>query len=150
MKRLDRVAKAEELKANGAGEARKVKFLALKAQARKLAEEGKPKEAADAEAQAADILTLSAGTAGVGAARNAIMQRRATMVELQEIIKNEGAFYTDEEVAEAARRYKTLAMQNAQAEGGKAAADLLMSPLAERHILSQHKRRQINLRRKLG
>jgi hypothetical protein len=117
MKRLDRVAKAEELKANGAGEARKVKFLALKAQARKLAEEGKPKEAADAEAQAADILTLSAGTAGVGAARNAIMQRRATMVELQEIIKNEGAFYTDEEVAEAARRYKTLAMQNAQAEG---------------------------------
>jgi hypothetical protein len=117
MKRLDRVAKAEELKANGAGEARKVKFLALKAQARKLAEEGKPKEAADAEAQAADILTLSAGTAGVGAARNAIMQRRATMVELQEIIKNEGAFYTNEEVAEAARRYKTLAMQNAQAEG---------------------------------
>ena len=123
LKRLDLLSRAADRKVQAAASDLKAKYVTLKAQARKLQAEGKTQEASEAEAQAADILALSSGTANVGANRNRIMERRATMAGLQEIIKDEGGLYTDEERADAARQYKTLAMQNAQAEGNGGGGD---------------------------
>jgi hypothetical protein len=47
------------------------------------------------------------------------MERRQTMQELQQIIKDEGMVYTDAQKADAARQYQRLAMQNVnEGEGG--------------------------------
>ena len=118
LKRLDLLSRAADRKVQAAASDLKAKYVTLKAQARKLQAEGKTQEASEAAAQAADILALSSGTANVGAARNRIMGRRATMSELDKIIKNEGLIYTEEEVAEAAAQYKRLALENAKDEGG--------------------------------
>jgi hypothetical protein len=96
-------------------------YVGLKAKARELREQGKTAEADRLEAQAADMVAFKggAGNAGVGAGRNAIMERRQTMQELQQIIKDEGMVYTDAQKADAARQYQRLAMQNVQeGEGG--------------------------------
>ena len=61
------------------------------------------------------------GAAGVGAGRNAIMERRQTMGELQQIIKDEGMMYSDAEKKQAADQYKRLAMMNANEGDGGAA-----------------------------
>jgi len=121
MKRLDRLSRAEDRNVQGAANRLKERYVVLKAQARQLKAQGKEKEATELESQAADILALSSGTANVGAARNRIMERRATMSELDKIIKNEGLTYTEEEVAEAAAQYKRLALENAKDEGGQGA-----------------------------
>ena len=118
LKRLDLLSRAADRKVQAAASDLKAKYVTLKAQARKLQAEGKTQEASEAEAQAADILALSSGTANVGAKRNRIMERRATMAELKEIMKDEGALYTDEERAEAAKQYKRFALENAKEEGG--------------------------------
>jgi hypothetical protein len=96
-------------------------YVGLKAKARELREQGKTAEADRLEAQAADMVAFKggAGNAGVGAGRNAIMERRQTMQELQQIIKDEGMVYTDAQKADAARQYQRLAMQNVnEGEGG--------------------------------
>jgi hypothetical protein len=96
-------------------------YVGLKAKARQLREQGKTAEADRLEAQAADMMAFKggSGTAGVGAGRNAIMERRQTMQELQQIIKDEGMVYTDAQKADAARQYQRLAMQNVnEGEGG--------------------------------
>jgi hypothetical protein len=97
-------------------------FLALKAQARDLEAKGDTAGAAKADARANDMLSIRAGgAAGVGAGRNAIMERRQTMTELEKIIKDEGMMYSDEEKKRAAAQYKRLAMMNADEGGGGAA-----------------------------
>jgi hypothetical protein len=74
---------------------------------------------ADAYLERISKIKSGAGTAGVGAGRNAIMERRQTMQELQQIIKDEGMVYTDAQKADAARQYQRLAMQNVnEGEGG--------------------------------
>jgi hypothetical protein len=95
-------------------------YVGLKAKARQLREQGKTAEADRLEAQAADMMAFKggSGTAGVGAGRNAIMERRQTMQELQQIIKDEGMVYTDAQKADAARQYQRLAMQNVQEGDG--------------------------------
>lgn len=97
-------------------------FLSLKAQARSLAEKGDAAGAARLEARANDMLSIrsgGAGTAAVGAGRNAIMDRRQTMNELQQIIKDEGMMYSEAEKKQAAAEYKRLALLNVkEGEGG--------------------------------
>jgi hypothetical protein len=95
-------------------------YVGLKAKARQLREQGKTAEADRLEAQAADMMAFKggSGTAGVGAGRNAIMERRQTMQELQQIIKDEGMVYTDAQKADAARQYQRLVMQNVQEGDG--------------------------------
>lgn len=87
MKRLDLLSRAEDRKVQGAANRLKEKYIVLKAQARQLKAQGKETEATELESQAADILALSSGNANVGVARNRIMERRATMSELDKIIK---------------------------------------------------------------
>ena len=76
--------------------------------------------AAKVEAKANDMLSIRAGggAAAVGAGRNAIMDRRQTMTELEKIIKDEGMMYSDAEKKQAATEYKRLAMMNATEGGG--------------------------------
>ena len=101
-------------------EARNKQYLDLRNRARVLRESGKTAEADKLEAQASDILSLKGGTgtAGVGAGRNAIMNRRQTMNELEKIMKDEAMVYTDAEKAAAAREYQRLAMMNVKEDGG--------------------------------
>ena len=90
-------------------------YLSLKAQARSLAEKGDAPGAAKLEARANDMLSIRSGgggTAAVGAGRNAIMERRQTMAELEKIIKDEGMIYSDADKKIAADQYKRLAMMN--------------------------------------
>jgi hypothetical protein len=63
------------------------------------------------------------GAAGVGAGRNAIMERRQTMTELEKIIKDEGMMYSDAEKKQAAAQYKSLALMNAS-EGGASSGEV--------------------------
>jgi hypothetical protein len=104
-------------------QARIDKITSLKQRARSL-EATNPNAAKELMAQATDLEMAvgrggAGGLAGVGAGRNAIMERRQTMQELQQIIKDEGMIYTDAQKAEAARQYQRLAMQNVQeGEGG--------------------------------
>lgn len=95
-------------------------YLSLKSQARDLAQKGETDAAAKIEAKANDMLSIRAGggAAAVGAGRNAIMDRRQTMTELEKIIKDEGMMYSDAEKKQAATEYKRLAMMNATDGGG--------------------------------
>jgi len=96
-------------------------YLSLKSQARDLTEKGDTAGAAKIEAKANDMLSIRAGGGGaaaVGAGRNAIMDRRQTMTELEKIIKDEGMMYSDAEKKQAANEYKRLAMMNATEGSG--------------------------------
>lgn len=96
-------------------------YLSLKSQARSLAEKGDAPGAAKLEARANDMLSIRSGgggTAAVGAGRNAIMDRRQTMTELEKIIKDEGMMYSDAEKRQAASEYKRLAMMNVSEGSG--------------------------------
>jgi hypothetical protein len=101
-------------------------YLSLKSQARSLAEKGDAPGAAKLEARANDMLSIRSGgggTAAVGAGRNAIMERRQTMAELEKIIKDEGMIYSDAEKKLAADQYKRLALMNAtEGTGGGGSA----------------------------
>lgn len=97
-------------------------FLALKAQARDLEAKGDATGAAKLEARANDMLSIRSGaSAGVGAGRNAIMERRLEMQNLEKIMKDEGMQYSEEEKKEAAKEYKRLAMMSAKETGGGSA-----------------------------
>ena len=96
-------------------------YLSLKSQARSLAEKGDAPGSAKLEARANDMLSIRSGgggTAAVGAGRNAIMDRRQTMTELEKIIKDEGMMYSDAEKRQAASEYKRLAMMNVKEGDG--------------------------------
>jgi hypothetical protein len=97
------------------------KITSLKQQARRL-EATDPKVAAELMAQATDLemaVGRGSGTAGVGAGRNKIMERRQTMTELEKIIKDEGMVYSEADKAGAAKEYRRLALMNVQeGEGG--------------------------------
>ena len=101
-------------------------YLSLKAQARSLAEKGDAPGAAKLEARANDMLSIRSGgggTAAVGAGRNAIMERRQTMAELEKIIKDEGMIYSDADKKQAADQYRRLALMNVKdGEGGGGSA----------------------------
>ena len=108
-----------------ADEQRNQQYLNLTERARKLREAGDTAGADRVQAQANDILTLKGGTgtAGVGAGRNKIMERRQSMTELEKIIKDEGMVYSEADKAGAAREYRRLAMLNVQeGEGGGGSA----------------------------
>jgi hypothetical protein len=77
--------------------------------------------AAKLEARANDMLSIRSGGGGaaaVGAGRNAIMDRRQTMNELEKIIKDEGMMYSDSEKKQAASEYRRLAMMNVNEGSG--------------------------------
>jgi hypothetical protein len=101
--------------------AQAAQFVALKQRARDLRNSGKAAEADKLDAQAADMMAFkgSSGTAGVGMARNAIMERRQEMKDLDTIVKNESGQFSDEEVKFAARRISELVRANAKEGGGK-------------------------------
>ena len=94
-------------------------YVGLKAKARELREDGKIPEADRLEAQAADMMTFKggSGTAGVGMARNAIMERRQEMKDLDTVVKNESGQFSEEEVKFAARRIAELVRANAKDSG---------------------------------
>jgi hypothetical protein len=96
-------------------------YLGLKAKARNLAESGDAPGAAKLEARANDMLSIRSGGGGaaaVGVGRNAIMDRRQTMTELEKIIKDEGMMYSDAEKKQAASEYRRLAMMNVNEGSG--------------------------------
>ena len=62
------------------------------------------------------------GAAGVGAGRNALMERRLDMQNLEKIMKDEAMQYSEEEKREAAREYRRLAMLNTRETGGAVSA----------------------------
>lgn len=104
-----------------------VEYVSILAKARAERQKNTPQSIANAnelDARAKSMEPLiskvgGAGNAGVGAGRNAIMERRQTMQELQQIIKDEGMVYTDAQKADAARQYQRLAMQNvSEGDGG--------------------------------
>ena len=71
------------------------------------------------DAQASDMATFTgSGNAGVGAARNAISERRLEMVGLEKIMKDEAGSYSEEERKEAAKEYRRLALLNAKESSG--------------------------------
>ena len=99
-----------------------LEYAGLMAKSRELREKGNIKEADALAARANDLMTFKGGT-NTGAGRNAIMERRQTMTELEKIIKDEGMVYSDVEKAEAAKEYRRLAMQNVkEGEGGGGSA----------------------------
>jgi hypothetical protein len=59
------------------------------------------------------------GAAGVGAGRNAIMERRQEMKELESMAKNESGQFSDADAKWAASRIAQLARENAKEGGGK-------------------------------
>jgi len=99
------VAKLQAATANRPSEAERIeaKYMGMIAK-------GQTKEAEDYLNTISKI--KGGGAAGVGAGRNAIMERRQTMSELQQIIKDEGMMYSDEQKKQAADQYKRLAMMN--------------------------------------
>ena len=69
------------------------------------------------------------GAAGVGAGRNAIMERRQEMKELESMAKNESGQFSEEDAKWAASRISQLARENAK-EGGGAPAGAPLPPNA--------------------
>jgi hypothetical protein len=106
--------------------AQAAQFVALKQRARDLREKGQTAEADKLDAQAADMMAFkgSSGTAGVGMARNAIMERRQEMKDLDTIVKNESGQFSDEEVKFAARRISELVRANAKESGNVSSGEI--------------------------
>jgi hypothetical protein len=127
LKGMDLEQRERERKTTAANNpaAQAAQYVALMQKSRDLREQGKPAEADKLAAQAADMLAFkgSSGTAGVGMGRNAIMERRQTMTELEKIIKDEGMMYSDAEKKQAADQYKRLALMNAT-EGGASSGEV--------------------------
>ena len=109
--------------------AKLAEYVGLKAKARELREKGDPasiKQADSLMARAADIMEYKggSGTAGVGAARNAISERRLEMAGLEKIMKDEAMVYSDEEKKEAAKEYRRLALLNSKESGGSPSGEI--------------------------
>jgi hypothetical protein len=106
--------------------AKAAEFVALRQRARDLREKGKVAEADRLDAQAADMAAYSGGSgaAGVGAARNAISERRLEMAGLEKIMKDEAMVYSDEEKKEAAKEYRRLALLNSKESGGSPSGEI--------------------------
>jgi hypothetical protein len=103
-----------------ADEQRNQQYLNLTERARKLREAGDTAGADRVQAQADDILKLKGGTgtAGVGAGRNKIMERRQEMQELAAMSKNEMGQFSDADAKWATGRIAELARENAKEGGG--------------------------------
>ena len=105
--------------------ARAAEYVALKQKARDLRDKGQVAQADRLDAQAADMATIAgSGTAGVGAVRNAISERRLEMVGLEKIMKDEAGLYSEEEKMEAAKEYRRLALLNSKESGGSPAGEV--------------------------
>jgi hypothetical protein len=109
--------------------AKVAEYVGLKAKARELREKGGAENIKQADrlmAQAADIMEYKggSGTAGVGAVRNAISERRLEMAGLEKIMKDEAMIYSDEEKREAAKEYRRLALLNSKESGGSPAGEV--------------------------
>lgn len=103
--------------------AKVAEYVGLKAKARELREKGGAENIKEADrlmARAADIMEYKggSGTAGVGAGRNAIMERRQEMKELESMAKNESGQFSEEDAKWAASRIAQLARENAKEGGG--------------------------------
>ena len=99
--------------------AKAAEFVALRQRARDLREKGQVAAADRLDAQAADMATFGGGAnAGVGAARNAISERRLEMAGLEKIMKDEAMVYTEDQKKEAAQEYRRLALMNSKESGG--------------------------------
>ncbi len=113
---------------NQPGSAAKVRAEYLKMMDQVFALEDKGEKAqADALRRRADArLTAGSGsgTAGVGAARNAISERRLEMAGLEKIMKDEAMVYSDEEKKEAAKEYRRLALLNSKESGGSPSGEI--------------------------
>jgi hypothetical protein len=103
-----------------ADEQRNQQYLNLTERARKLREAGDTAGADRVQAQADDILKLKGGTgtAGVGAGRNKIMERRQEMQELAAMSKNEMGQFSDADAKWATGRIAELARENAKEGSG--------------------------------
>lgn len=104
------IAKLREATANKPTEAERIEanYMAMIAK-------GKPEEA---EAYLNRISRIKGGgTAGVGSARNRIMERRQEMQELSAMAKNEMGLFSDEDVKFAVDRIAKLARENAKDDG---------------------------------
>jgi hypothetical protein len=105
--------------------ARAAEYVALKQKARDLRDKGQVAQADRLDAQAADMATIAgSGTAGVGAVRNAISERRLEMAALEKIMKDEAMVYSEEEKMEAAKEYRRLALLNSKESGGSPAGEV--------------------------
>jgi hypothetical protein len=128
LKGMDLEQRERERKTTAANNpaAQAAQFVALKQRARDLRDSGKPAEADKLDAQAADMMAFkgSSGTAGVGMARNAIMERRQEMKDLDTIVKNESGQFSDEEVKFAARRISELVRANAKESGNVSSGEI--------------------------
>jgi hypothetical protein len=128
LKGMDLEQRERERKTTAANNpaAQAAQFVALKQRARDLRDSGKAAEADKLDAQAADMMAFkgSSGTAGVGMARNAIMERRQEMKDLDTIVKNESGQFSDEEVKFAARRISELVRANAKESGNVSSGEI--------------------------
>jgi hypothetical protein len=124
---LDRERMQNQLKVANIGqegrradEQRNQQYLNLTERARKLREAGDTAGADRVQAQADDILKLKGGTgtAGVGAGRNKIMERRQEMQELAAMSKNEMGQFSDADAKWATGRIAELARENAKEGSG--------------------------------
>jgi hypothetical protein len=105
------VAKLQAATANRPSEAERIeaKYMGMVAK-------GQTKEAEDYLNTISKI--KGGGAAGVGAGRNAIMERRQEMKELESMAKNESGQFSEEDAKWAASRIAQLARENAKEGGG--------------------------------
>ena len=105
------VAKLQAATANRPSEAERIeaKYMGMIAK-------GQTKEAEDYLNTISKI--KGGGAAGVGAGRNAIMERRLEMQNLEKIMKDEGMQFSEEQKKEAAQEYRRLALMNTRESAG--------------------------------
>jgi hypothetical protein len=122
-RRIDEVAqnlnRMEVAKLQAATAARPSEAERIEAKYMGLLAKGKTKEAEEYLNTITKI--KGGGAAGVGAGRNAIMERRLEMQNLEKIMKDEGMQFSEEQKKEAAQEYRRLAMMNVkEGDGGGA------------------------------
>jgi len=109
LERLRIAARAAEANRPGEAERIEARYMGMVAK-------GQTKEAEEYLERISKI--KGSGSTGVGAARNAISERRLEMAGLEKIMKDEAMSYSEQENKQAASEYKRLALMNSKESGG--------------------------------
>lgn len=111
-----RLTQMQIAKLQAATAARPSEAERIEAKAMGMIAKGQTKEAEDYLNTISKI--KGGGAAGVGAGRNAIMERRLEMQNLEKIMKDEGMQFSEEQKKEAAQEYRRLALMNTRESAG--------------------------------
>jgi hypothetical protein len=109
LERLRIAARAAEANRPGEAERIEARYMGMVAK-------GQTKEAEEYLERISKI--KGGGSTGVGAARNAISERRLEMAGLEKIMKDEAMVYSDQDKKQAAAEYRRLALMNSKESGG--------------------------------